>query len=51
MQTAIVAHPYVTAGALLGLVGAVIMGLRSLLMDDPAEWTAERRHVKGDRLD
>jgi hypothetical protein len=48
---AVAAHPYMTILAILGLVGAVVMALRSVLMDESAEWTADKRFVKGDRLD
>ena len=44
-------HPYMTALVVLGLIGAVAMGLRSLFTDEPADWVAEKRYAKGDRLD
>ncbi|KAF8554972.1 thioredoxin-like protein [Imleria badia] len=44
MQAAIVAHPYVTVCVVLGLIGAVVMALRSLLTDEPADWEVEKRH-------
>jgi len=50
-QEAIVEHPYMTVLAILGLIGAVFLALRSVLKDDPTDWQAEKRHVKGGRLD
>jgi len=48
---AVGAHPYMTGLVVLGLIGALAMGLRSLLMDEPADWAADKRYAKGDRLD
>lgn len=48
MQGWIVAHPYLTVLAILGLIGAVVMALRSLFADEPADW---ERYTKHGRLD
>ena len=50
-QRWIVAHPYMTVLAVFGLIGAVIMALRSLLGDEPVDWEAEKRYAKRGRLD
>ncbi|KAF8432583.1 hypothetical protein L210DRAFT_3763870 [Boletus edulis BED1] len=51
LEGAIPAHPYVTACTVLGLVGVVAMALWNVLKEEPADWMAERRYAKGDRLD
>ena len=47
---AVAAHPYMTALAIFGLLGAVVMALRSVFSDESADWT-DKRYAKGDRLD
>ncbi|KAG6374901.1 thioredoxin-like protein [Boletus reticuloceps] len=51
LEGAIPAHPYVTACAVLGFMGVVAMALWTVLKEEPADWMAERRYAKGDRLD
>ena len=41
MEGWIIAHPYITALAILGLVSVVVMLLCGLFWDEPKDWEAD----------